>query len=222
MTTTNGSSTSPSSTGPSSTSAAQGTGGPKARGGTRWRPVDIVVASVLGVAGGLLFILWNIAGEPLRAALGFYPPLGALTYGFWVLPGVLVGLVVRKPGAALYGEVLAAVVSMLVGNQWGFGTLNSGIIQGLGAELVFALLLYRRWGLGAALGAGAGAGLGMGIYETLVYNAALAPTVQLLYAGACVVSGIVLAGGGSWLVLRGLQSSGALSALASGRTGQRV
>ncbi len=220
MTTTNSSPTSP----PAGPSArrARGTDGPRTRGGTRWRPVDIVVASVLGVAGGLLFILWNIAGEPLRAALGFYPPLGALTYGFWLLPGVLVALVVRKPGAALYGEVLAAVVSMLVGNQWGFATLNSGIAQGLGAEIVLALLLYRRWGLGAALGAGAGAGLGMGLYETVVYNAALAPTVQVLYAVACVISGTVLAGGGAWLVLRGLQSSGALSAMASGRTGQRV
>ncbi len=204
------------------TGAPQGASPSPARGGTRWRPVDIVVASVLGVAGGLLFILWNIAGEPLRAALGFYPPLGALTYGFWLLPGVLAGIVVRKPGAALYGEVLASVVSMLVGNQWGFGTLGSGIVQGLGAELVFAVLLYRAWGLVAALGAGLGAGLGQGAYETLLYNAALAPTVQVLYVAACMVSGAVLAGGGSWLVLRGLRSSGALSALASGRSARRV
>ena len=27
----------------------------------RWRVIDIVIASVLGVAAGLVFLLWNIA-----------------------------------------------------------------------------------------------------------------------------------------------------------------
>ncbi|MFP5335087.1 MAG: hypothetical protein ACLGIV_07230, partial [Actinomycetes bacterium] len=31
----------------------------------RWRVVDIVVASVLGVAGGFLFVAWNVGWEPV-------------------------------------------------------------------------------------------------------------------------------------------------------------
>ena len=31
------------------------------KGSHRWRVVDIVVASVIGVASGLIFLLWNIA-----------------------------------------------------------------------------------------------------------------------------------------------------------------
>src|SRR6185437_13904140 len=43
--------------------------------GTGWRVVDIVVASVLGVVGGLLFALWNATAWPvLSGGLGFYPP----------------------------------------------------------------------------------------------------------------------------------------------------
>lgn len=191
--------------------------------GTRWRPVDIVVASVLGVAGGLVFVLWNIAGEPLRNALGVYPPLAALTYGLWLLPGVLVGLVVRKPGAALYGEIVASVVSMLVGNAWGFLTLLSGLLQGLGAEAAFAATRYRRSSLPVAILSGAGAGLVAGVYEVLYYyGGVLAPTTQTLYVVAFVISGAVLAGGGSWLLARALRRTGALAPLASGRGGERV
>ena len=33
---------------------------PTGPGRLRWRVVDIVVASVIGVASGLIFLLWNI------------------------------------------------------------------------------------------------------------------------------------------------------------------
>ena len=65
------------------------------------------------------------------------------------------GLVVRRPGAALLCEVVAALVSMIPGTQWGFTTLISGILQGLGAEFAFLLLGYSVYGLGAAIFAGA-------------------------------------------------------------------
>ena len=68
-----------------------------------WRVVDIVVASVLGVAGGLVFALWNIAWRPLSESL--LPPASAVVVGIWLFPGVLAVLVIRKPGAAVYTEL---------------------------------------------------------------------------------------------------------------------
>lgn len=190
--------------------------------GTRWRPVDIVVASVLGVVGGLVFLLWNVTGQPAFSALALYPPLGALLAGIYVLPGVLVALVVRKPGAAVYGELLAAVVEALLGSHWGLSVLYYGLIQGLGAEIVFLATRYRRWTLPVALLAGAGAGLAQGLLDLLTYVTGLTPFTQLLYVGATTLSGLVIAGVLSWLVLGGLQRSGALSGLASGRSARRV
>lgn len=35
----------------------------------RWRVVDIVVASVLATAAGLVFVVWNIASNPISAPL---------------------------------------------------------------------------------------------------------------------------------------------------------
>ena len=125
----------------------------------RWRVVDIVVASQLGVVGGLLFAVWNIGPYAWISPL-IAPPVSALFVGVWLLPGVLGGLVVRKPGAAVYTELVAASVSALVGNQWGFSTVWYGLLEGLGAEVVLAVLLYRRFGLPVALLSGAAAGRG--------------------------------------------------------------
>lgn len=192
---------------------------PRRPGTMRWRVVDIVVASVLAVAGGLVFVLWNSLGytvitTPFEAAL---PGLQALFHGVWLFPGVLVALIIRKPGAALYGEIVAASVSALIGTEWGPLTLLSGLVQGLGAELVLAFFLYRAWGLIPALLAGAGAGVAMSALDLTVWYAGAAPQFMAVYAVSGVVSGIVFAGFGSWLLMRGLARTGALSRFASGR-----
>ena len=183
-----------------------------------WRVVDIVVASVVGVASGLLFVVWNIASvpvtDPLKALL---PGLQALGGGFWLFAGPLTALIVRKPGAALFGELIAAVVSALVGNQWGALTLLSGAVQGLGAELVFAAFLYTNWRLGVALLAGAGAGLAMAITDLPVWYPGSDTLFVTVYAISGVVGGALIAGLLSWLAVRGLARTGALSRFAAGR-----
>lgn len=188
----------------------------------RWRVVDIVVASVLGVAGGLLFAAWNVAWTPLSSALEFFPPASAVLVGVWLLPGVLGGLVLRRPGAAVYVETVAATVSALIGNQWGISTVYYGLLQGLGAEVVLAVLLYRRFGLPTALAAGAGAGLVSGLLDTVISNAALSPAYQVIYVCFTVLSGVVLAGLGAWALTRAIAATGALAPLASGRDAARV
>lgn len=186
----------------------------------RWRVIDIVIASVLGVAMGLVFILWNTTSSPLRDAVGaLLPGIGALLTGVWLLPGVLGALIVRKPGAALFTELVAATVSVIiVPNEWGWWTIEAGLVQGLGAELVFALFLYRRWGLGAAVLAGIGAGIAMAVNDLIVwYAASLTPEFAIIYVIAAIVTGAVIAGLVSWLLVRALAATGVLSRFAAGR-----
>lgn len=185
-----------------------------------WRVVDIVVASVLATAAGLVFVVWNIASNPISAPLtALLPGLQALLAGGWLFAGVLTALVIRKPGAALYGELVAATVSALVGNQWGVLTLESGLVQGLGAELVFAVFLYRRWGLPVALIAGAVAGLALAINDLILWYPGSANTFAVIYTVSAVVSGALVAGLLSWFAVRALAKTGALSRFASGRIG---
>ncbi len=194
-----------------------------ARATSSWRVVDIVLASVLGVVSGLVLFLWNVSYGPLDAALSFYPPLGGLLTAAWVFPGVLGGLIIRKPGAALYVELVAAVLSALIGNAWGGPlTVLYGLGQGLGAEAAFAAVRYRRWSLPVVVASGAGAGLACGLLNLVYSYAELTTSLQLQAVALCVVSGAVIAAGVSWLLAAGLRATGALSPLASGRDAVRV
>lgn len=185
----------------------------------RWRIVDIVVASVVGVASGLIFALWSIGYVGPKTLLEpLLPGLQGLLDGPWLFAGVLGALIIRKPGAALYVETLAAVVSALVGNQWGgFLTVEAGLVQGLGAEIVFLIFAYRVWNLPVAILAGAGAALTGGINNLLLWFAGSGTEFTVIYLISTVVSGAVIAGLLSWLLARGLAATGALDRFASGR-----
>src|SRR4051794_17028746 len=186
-----------------------------------WRVVDIVVASVLGVAGGLLFVVWNANYSALSAPLSTVPAV-ALLGGVWLLPAVLGGLVIRKPGAAVYTELVAAVLSALVGNQWGFSTVWYGLIEGLGAEVVFAVFLYRRFGLPTAMLAGAVDGAVISLCDLLLSYPTTSVGWKVSYVVLLALSGAVIAGAGSWALTRALAATGALAPLPSGRTAARV
>ena len=82
----------------------------------RWRVVDIVVASVIGVAVGVVFWAWGVVWGPISAPIeALLPGLQAAPAALWLVAGVLGALVIRKPGAALYTELVAAIVSALIG-----------------------------------------------------------------------------------------------------------
>ncbi|MBG0718538.1 hypothetical protein G3N18_10755 [Microbacterium sp. 2C] len=192
---------------------------PTGPGRLRWRVVDIVVASVIGVASGLIFLLWNIGYLGPKTLLEpLLPGLQGLLDGPWLFAGVLGALIIRKPGAAIYTETLAAVVSALVGNQWGgFLTLEAGLVQGLGAEIVFLIFFYRVWTLPVAILAGAGAALAGGVNNLILWYAGADAAFTVVYLISTAVSGAVIAGAGSWALARGLAATGALDRFASGR-----
>lgn len=187
----------------------------------RWRVVDIVVASVLGVASGLVFLLWNIAYRGPSALLEpLLPGLQGLLDGPWLFAGVLGALIIRKPGAAIYTEVIAAAVSAitLIGNTWGAAlTIEAGLIQGLGAELVFLIFAYRLWNLPVAILAGAAAALAGGLNNLVLWYAGADLAFTVTYLISTVISGALIAGALPWVLTRGLASTGALDRFASGR-----
>ncbi|SFS13402.1 energy-coupling factor transport system substrate-specific component [Microbacterium sp. cf046] len=188
----------------------------------RWRVVDIVVASVIAVACSVVFLLWNVGYQAPSALLApLLPGLQGLLAGPWLVAGVLGGLIIRKPGAALYTELVAAIISALIGNQWGPLTIVSGLVQGLGAELVFLAFAYAVWRLPVAILAGAGAGLACGINDRILWYAGADTTFTIVYIVSTTISGALIAGAGSWFVARGLAATGALNRFASGREAAR-
>ncbi|MDY3664859.1 ECF transporter S component [Schaalia hyovaginalis] len=184
-----------------------------------WRVVDMVTAAILGVACGLVFLVWNqIGGLGYSLFEAVTPGIGGLVTGIWLIGGTIGGLIIRKPGAALFVEVLAASVSAALGSQWGIPTIYSGIAQGLGVEIVLALFLYRRFELLVASLSGAGAGLGAWILELFTSgNLEKGAVFNVTYLVCLMISGAVLAGMLAHALVKGLAKAGALDRFAAGR-----
>lgn len=189
-----------------------------AAGRFRWRVVDIVVASVIAVACAGVFALWSVGYQaPSTLLKTVLPGIQGLLAGPWLIAGVIGALVIRKPGAAIYTETVAASISALIGNEWGPLTIVSGVVQGVGAELIFLVFLYRVWRLPVAILAGAGAGLACGINDRILWYAGADTLFTVVYITATTLSGALIAGLGAWLLARGLAATGALSRFAAGR-----
>ncbi len=187
-----------------------------------WRTVDIVVAAAIAIAFGVVFWAWNQVWAAATPAFVAIPPAQNILYGVWLVPAVLAGLIIRKPGAALFTELVAASVSAILGSQWGLDAVVSGVLQGLGAEIVFLVVGYRRWTIAVALIAAIGTAIAAWVHDTPLYYADIGLGPQLVILAFMVVSAIVIAGIGSWLLMRSLVQTGVLAQFPAGRAQQRV
>jgi energy-coupling factor transport system permease protein len=182
-----------------------------------WRTIDLVTTAMIGVAFGVAYWGWSFAYEGLVTAFNAYLPASGVLGGPWLIAGVLAGLITRKLGAALLAELIAANVEYLIGNEWGFSTMWSGLLQGLGVEIVLAAFLYRRFGVVVAALGGIMAAVFESVYEWSAYFDYWDRTEQLVYLACFAASGAVVAGVGGWLLVRALAETGALDAFAAGR-----
>lgn len=194
--------------------------GDRTRSVTRYRTIDLVTIASLGVAFGVVFWAWGkLYGIIDLATVVGYPPASGLLAGPWLIAGVVGGLIVRKAGAAFATELTAAIVSMFVlgGTEWGFTVLLSGVVQGLGAELILLAFAYRVWTLPVAVLAGAMSGVFGAVYEAFFYYADWSAGYRVVYGVLFAISGAIVAGALGWVLVRSLAATGALDAFPAGR-----
>lgn len=181
---------------------------------TAWRTRDIVVTAIIGVAFGVLFVAWNALWNGVDFLV---LPVRSLIYGVWLMPAVLAPYLVRKPGAALFAEMVAAGLSAIIGNQWGLDTLLSGFVQGAAAELVFAFALYRVWSLPILGVAAVASAAGAWVHDWAIWYADVDTATMLAVGVAMAVSAIVLTALGSYWLARALRQAGVLEGFPAGR-----
>ena len=127
--------------------------------------------------------------------------------------------VMRKPGAGLIAELLAAVLECLFGNFFGPIIILSGLVQGFGFELIVALKGYKKFDrLTMIQGAVLCSVITLG-YNLVIsgYNQIAFPVLGLMLA-VRIVSAIVFDGVITPLLADGLVKAGVLKGYAVART----
>jgi len=184
-----------------------------------FRTVDLVSAAMLGVAFGVVFWAWNMIYAVTSGPVGaLIAPMTSILAGPWLLAGVVGGLLIRRPGAALMTELVAASVSAMMGNEWGWTTVISGLMQGLGVEVALAIFAYKKFGPIVAMLAGVmAATFEVVFYEWHTWLADFEWPFKFAYLGFFAISGAVVAGLGGLALVRALAKLGAVNAMPAGQ-----
>lgn len=113
-----------------------------------WQLKDIIMIGILGVLFALIYLGSFYLSMGLQAALtpfGLAPFNFEIVYGVWFMAATVAAFIMQKPGVALVTEVLAAFLELLMGN---FPlVITTGLVQGVGLELGFAVFRYKRYDL---------------------------------------------------------------------------
>lgn len=104
---------------------------------------EIVMTTVVSVAIGVAFWGWTYVYEIAKPFLQIFG-LKYLVSGFWIFSSIFLSYLIRRPGIALLASLISAFIEGLI-SQWGIMSLLWGLVQGMGAELIFLLFLYKKW-----------------------------------------------------------------------------
>ncbi|MBA7684350.1 putative HMP/thiamine permease protein YkoE [subsurface metagenome] len=165
----------------------------KKKGWARWATVDLIVTAVVSVAFGLLFMAYSLFYVALVPVFG---QIGIMLFlGFYYIIGILAPYIVRRPGAALLASFLAAFTELLAGSPFGIAALWAGLIQGAGAEAVFALSRWRNYRWYTLMLAAVVSGIFAYFYEYFLFSyGALTMGVRLGLFFVRIPSAVILAG----------------------------
>ncbi len=190
---------------------------------SKWELKDVIMMAILGVVFAAVYLAVFQGGLALSTAL---TPAGLSAFGFeiiygvWFMASTLAAYIIRKPGVALITEILAAAVELLMGNSGSLTVVLTGLIQGAGAELAFAIFRYKKWNLLSMSLAGILSALFIFCYELYYLNyISLAPSLLIAqlavrFISAVVFSGIICKLAGDGLAKTGVVKSYAIGAKA--------
>ncbi len=174
-----------------------------------WKLKEVVLLSVFAVVFAVVYLLFVHVGNIWAGVIG--PIAYEWIFGIWFIVSIITAYIIRKPGAALLSETMAAIIEVMIGNAVGPRLILSGIVQGLGAEAAFAATGYKRYDWWVLCLAGIGAAVFSFAYGFFVSGyAALDPSLLAWMFTLRVISGAVIAGLGGKYLSDGLLASGAL------------
>lgn len=183
----------------------------------RYRTVDLVMIVMIGVAFGVAFVgyahLYTLI-EPLTTA---FPPIIGILTGFWCIPAALAMLIVRKPGAALGAEMIAALFEPLLGSKFSWGAVVSGFLQGIGFEIALAMVSWGAITLPALVAGALMSTTFEWVYEVFAYYPEWTLLAKIFLLIMFSVSSIIFLVVLAPALVKALAATGALNSFAPGR-----
>ncbi|MFU0512818.1 ECF transporter S component [Gardnerella greenwoodii] len=187
----------------------------------RWRVADIALGAALSAVFGVILCGYGLVFIPIIRTLNaaVLPGFASITHGVWYLSGTLAVLLIRKPGSAVYVNVVAAFVQVLLGSPFNIrDTVVSALLQGVFAEIPFLIAKYRKFNLTLSVLSGLLVAFEYGVFLCFTKYQGKAPTYITIHMITELVSGLLLSGVLVWFVYLALRATGALDNFASGRT----
>ena len=107
----------------------------------------VVIAVVFGIIGAGWGYVWNLAfavpviGGAFASVISF----------IWFIAPLVSFYLIRKPGVALFTQLLAGIIAILAGHPAGVVVYGWYVLEAVGSEIGFAVFRYKRWDLPAML-----------------------------------------------------------------------
>ena len=181
-----------------------------------WKLKEVVLMSVFAVVFGIVYLAFLHLGNIWAGFIG--PIAYEWIFGVWFIVSIICMYIIRKPGAAVVSETISAAIEVLLGNAIGPRLILSGIVQGLGAEAVFAATRYRMFNLWVLMLAGMGSAVFSFVYGYFLGGFTVYSTGYVLFMLAVrIFSGALIAGVGGKLITDGLLATGTLRGYAVAR-----
>ncbi|WEV37404.1 ECF transporter S component [Lactobacillus sp. ESL0677] len=168
---------------------------------SKWNVKSVILVALIGIIMGVIYTYgFNWAYNIIKMALvptGFAPVTDTVFSGLWLMAAPLAMYFVPTIGSGTIGEVLASIVEMAIGGQWGAITVISGLIQGATNEIGFfpKTARYQNFSWKSVMIGAFFAGLGIFIPSYILYGwGKFNMTVQIVMFITNMISALVFEG----------------------------
>ena len=133
-----------------------------------WTTRETVVVAVSSVVFGMIYLAWVQLWLLAQGRIG--PIAMDIVFGLWFAGSTFNAYVVRKPGVAFATAMIAVITELLAGNPAGLILLITGLVQGAGSEIPFALTRWRRYSWSVLLTSGGTAAVMSFGYNWIIFD----------------------------------------------------
>jgi energy-coupling factor transport system substrate-specific component len=147
------------------------------------------------------------------------PMFVAIMSGLYFLGGLMVMLIVQRPGACVLTRIITAL-AIIPFTPFGWADLWMAVVFGLACEIPFAITRYRNYSLLVFCLSGAVACLISYAAMAVFGMFGVAPLAQIITAFGFVFSGVVLGGWLAHVLVKAIAKTGVLNSFAVAQSQQ--